>query len=204
MRSLVLGFLICVSAGFVSAQNSIRQVDFKNFSYPLKDYLLGHSELKWLSAQVAGSPKLLTIQLRDGKNLQKEPIGKIGDGGYYEVSGFTLREVKYADLTGDGKEDAIVVLSYQSGGTQGTNYIYNYTLDAGKPKLLAYCHTGDRAYSGLYKVYGQHGLLVVELLDPEKQMGDCCSAGFIRTRYRWSDGRFQAVGKPVHGAMPAQ
>jgi hypothetical protein len=34
-------------------------------------------------------------------------------------------------------------------------------------------------------------MLVVELLDSEKQTGDCCSSGFIRNRYRWNKGRFQ-------------
>jgi hypothetical protein len=200
MGALLLGILICISTGLVSAQSSIRQVDFKNFSYPLKDYLLGHGELQWLSAQVAGSPRLRTIQSKDGENLQKVPIGKIGDGGYYEVSGFTLQEVKYADLTGNGKEDAIVVLRYYTGGTQTTNYVYIYSLVDGKPKLLAYCHTGSRADFGLYGVYGEHGKLVFELLDPRKSEGDCCSKGFVRTRYRWDGSRFEAVGVPEYGS----
>ena len=200
MRPLVLAVLVCLSMPYVAAQDGIRQIDFKNFSYPLKDHLLGHGELRWLSTQIAGSPKLRNIQLKDGESLQKIPIGEQDGGGYYEVSGFTLQEVKYADLSGSGAEDAIVVLLYQSGGTQTTNYIYVYAFDNGKPKLLAYCHTGSRAYSGLYKVYGQNEMLVVELLDPEKQMGECCSSGYIRTRYRWNGGHFQLVGKPEYGA----
>ncbi|MGH9563724.1 MAG: hypothetical protein ACRD3S_19900, partial [Terracidiphilus sp.] len=82
-----------------------------------------------------------------------------------------------------------------------TNYIYIYALDAGKPTLLAYCHTGGRADSGLYAAYGQHGMLVIELLDSAKQMGDCCSSGYIRTRYRWSNRSFQQVGKPELGTL---
>jgi hypothetical protein len=204
MRPFVFATLVCLSVQSIAAQRSIRQVNFKNFSYPLKDYLLGHGELKWLSTQVAGGPRLRTIQLKGGENLQKEPIGKIGDGGYYEVSGFTLQQVKYADLTGDGKEDAIVVLLYQSGGTQTTNYIYIYSLENGKPRLLAYCHTGSRAYLGLYKVYGEHGNLVVELLDPRKREGDCCSSGFVRTRCRWDGGRFVAVGRNEYGSAEVE
>jgi hypothetical protein len=200
MRPFVFATLICLSIPSIVAQNSIRQVDFKNFTYPLKDHLLGHGELQWLSAQVAGIPRLRTIQLKDGENLQKVPIGKIDDGGYYEVSGFTLQEVKYADLTGDGKEDAIVVLRYYTGGTQTTNYVYIYSFADGHPKLLAYCHTGSRADFGLYGVYGEHGGLVFELLDPEKSEGDCCSSGFVRTRYRWDGSRFEAVGAPEYGS----
>ena len=48
MRVLLLGILIAASSGLASAQPSIRQVDFKNFTYPLSGPLLGHGELKWL------------------------------------------------------------------------------------------------------------------------------------------------------------
>jgi hypothetical protein len=58
---------------------------------------------------------------------------------YNQYAGFTLESVSYADLTGDGKDEAIVVLKYATGGTQTTNYVYVYTLEQG-PKLLAYCH----------------------------------------------------------------
>ena len=61
---------------------------------------------------------------------------------------------------------------------------------------MAYCPTGDREYSGLYKVYGEQGQLVVELLDPKKMQGNCCSSGVVRTKYLWKDGRFEAVGHP--------
>ncbi len=200
MRPFVLATLVCLSIPSIAAQNSIRQVDFKNLSYPLKDHLLGHGELRWLSAQAAGSPKLRTIQLKDGENLEKTPTGEIDGHENYEVAGFTLQEVKYADLTGNGKEDAIVVLRYYTGGTQTTNYVYIYSLADGKPKLLAYCHTGSRADFGLYGIYGEHGNLVFELLDPRKSEGDCCSTGFVRTRYRWDGSRFEAVGVPEYGS----
>jgi len=188
----------CLSIESTAAPNGIRQVDFKDFSYPLKDHLLGHSELKWLSAHQGGSPTLRTIQLKGGKDLQKVSSFEMDGREYDQYEGFTLQGVKFVDVTGGGTEDAVVVLLYQTGGTQTTNYVYIYELDSGKPKLLAYCHTGDRAYSGLYKVYGEHGVLVFELLDPARQSGDCCSSGVVRTRYRWLGGRFQALGTPQH------
>jgi hypothetical protein len=67
------------------------------------------------------------------------------------------------------------------------------------PKLLAYFHAGDRAYLGLYRVYAQNKELDVELYDPNKRTGDCCSSGFIRTRYRWNAGKFEPVGKKEFG-----
>jgi len=184
MRPFVLGVLICIAAGSVRAQNGIRQVDFKSFTYPLSGPLLGHGELKWLGNPKDGYSKRKAIHLVNGQ----------------DSTGFSFQSVEFADVTGDGKEDAIVVLFYRTGGTQNTHYIYIYSLDSGKPKLRAYCHTGDRAYFGLYKVYGAKGQLVFELLDPSKREGDCCSSRFVRTRYQWREGHFAAVGIYEYGS----
>jgi len=94
-----------------------------------------------------------------------------------------------------------VVLRYDTGGTQYSHYVYLYSLKAGKPKLPAYFHTGDRAASGLYRVYGKNGNLVVELFDPNKRSGDCCSTGFVRTSYRWHEREFDAVGAQAFGTV---
>jgi len=185
MRPLLLGILICLAPGSLFAQGSIRQIDFKNFTYPLSGPLLGHGELKWL-----GNP-------RDGYSNRK-PVHLVNGE---DSTGFTLKSVEFADVTGDGNEDAVVVLLYQTGGTQNTHYVYVYSFETGKPKLLAYCHTGSRGYSGLYKVYGERGTLVFELFDPKKLEGECCSSGFVRTRYRWREGRFEAVGVREYGPL---
>jgi hypothetical protein len=89
-----------------------------------------------------------------------------------------------------------VVLHYDTGGTQQTDYIYIVHEATHGPKVLAYCYTGDRAYSGLYGVHAEHGALIVELMDPHKRTADCCSTGIIRTRYEWRDNRFKVAGKP--------
>jgi hypothetical protein len=158
------------------AQTGIRNVDFKNFTYPRTGPLLGHDRLMWLATNVNGK-----VRLRNGS-----------DG-----EGFTFASVTYGDVTGEHRDDAIVVLHYDTGGTQQTDYIYIVRATDSGPKVLAYCYTGDRAYSGLYKVYADHGALIVELMDPDKQEGDCCSSGIIQTTYRWRNGRFERAGMPV-------
>jgi hypothetical protein len=180
MRSVVLAVLILLFSGFASAEEGIRQVDFKNLSYPLSGYTLGHNRLKWLD--VSAVPH---IRLTNGKDHSRPP-------------GFTLESVSFADVAGERQDDAIVVLHFNTGGTQQTDYVYIYSIAVGKPKLLAYFHAGDRAYSGLSRVYGEDGKLVVELFDPEKQSGDCCSSGIVRTRFKWQHGRFEAVGVSEH------
>ncbi len=186
MRDLILGLLLCASIGCAAAQTDIRHVDFKNFSYPFLDSTTDE-EAGWIDISDEEH-----IRLTNGKNLSNS-----GNGMTYE--GLTLEGVQFANVTGDGQTDAIVVLRYDTGGTMFSYYIYVYAFADGQPKLLACFHAGDRAYSGLYKVYEQKGKLVLELYDPEKRAGDCCSTGFIRTRYIWHKGKFLAVGANEFG-----
>jgi hypothetical protein len=196
-----IGLLFLVFSGIVYGQTSIRQIEFKNFSYPLSGPLLGHDELKWLGNPKDGYSQQKPIHLVNGEELEKS-LSSISEGHEYATyAGFALQSVEFADVTGEGIEDAIVVLKYFTGGTQKTHYVYIYSFADGKPKLLAYCHTGDRAYSGLLKVYGEHGKLVFELSDPKKMLGDCCSSGFVRTRYRWHEDHFEAFGIREYGTV---
>jgi len=187
MRVFLIGFLLCARIGFAAAQANIQHVDFKNFSYPFSGTFGWPSRLVWLDMV-----KQEHVRLVNGQALHDS-------GNGVTSTGLTLEDVQFADLTDSGGTDAIVVLRYDTGGTQYSNFVYIYSLVVGKPKLLACFHSGDRAASGLYKVYGQKGKLVVELFDPRKSEGDCCSTGFIRTRYRWNRRKFEAVGKHEFG-----
>jgi hypothetical protein len=182
MRSFLFGAVILASSLLVDAQKTIRQVDFRNFPYPLSSHMLSHARLQWLDPSPGGNIKGPAIRLVNGK----------------DVSGFTLQSVAYADVTGDGKEDAVVVVRYDGGGTQNTHYIYIYSMADGHPKLLAYCHTGGGTNLGLHKAYGEQGQLVIEMIDRQNIPGDCCTSGFLRMRYKWGDGGFQISGAPEH------
>ena len=201
MRVFALGLVVLISSGVSMAQKNIRQIDFKNFRYPLSGPLLGHDRLQWLDLPSMAHPSRKPIHLVNGTDLTKASSFVMDGREYAQWEGFTLESVQFADLTGDGKEEAIIVLRYNTGGTQNTNYVYIYTFEDGKPKLLAYCYTGDRAYFGLNKVYGDHGTLVFELSDPRKSSGDCCSSGFVRVKYRWHEGRFEAFGAREFGTL---
>ena len=196
---IILALMLCCLR--LSAQENIRRVDFKNFTYPVSGHLLGHSSLQWLDGSTAHADSK-PIQLLDGTNLTKTSSFVMDGKEYAQYEGFTFESVHYADLTGDGNDEAIVDLSYRSGGTQTTDYVYVYTLDQHRPKLLAYCHTGSRSDSGLYSVYGQEGLLVFELLDPSRSQGDCCSSGVLMTRYKWQSGVFKRIGSSERRTIP--
>ena len=202
MRALLIAVLVLISSRLAESQKTIQQIDFKNFTYPLSGRLLGHDRLQWLPTEVHSARK--PIHLVNGEDLKKLSSFVMGGQEYAQWEGFTLQSVNFAGLTGDGQEEAIVVLHYGTGGTQQTDYVYIYSLVDGKPKLLAYFHAGDRAYSGLSSVFGDRGKLVVELFDPEKRSGDCCSSGVVRTRYQWQHGRFEAIGPAEREALKEQ
>jgi hypothetical protein len=197
---VILALMLCSSV--LAAQQNIRQVDFKNFTYPLTGHLLGHDSLEWLDTPTHPATNRKSIHLVDGSQLTKTSSVTVDGKEYGQYEGFTFESVSYGDVIGDGKEEAIVVLMYQTGGTQTTNYVYVYGLGEHGPKLLAYCHTGDRSDLGLYRVHPRNGLLVFELLDPARASGECCSSGVLISSYKWQNGVFRLEGRIERRTLP--
>lgn len=101
----------------------LKNIDFKNFSYPTNDYG--------------------TIRLKN--NEYRFPYPDTPRGG---VS-FGTFEVYYADLTGDGKKEAIVELDVvKCGGScdGGSDFFYVYTVREKKPELIWHFETGSWAF----------------------------------------------------------
>jgi hypothetical protein len=145
-------------------------------------------QLEWLGA--AGEP----IRLMDGKWRQEARPDRF--------AGLSLEEVPYGDLDGDGNDEALVVLRHESGGTQYHYYVYVFTIELRRAKLLTYFRSGDRAQFGLYRVAIEDENLIVDLFDPEGREGDCCSTAIIRSRYRWREDRFESYVRSESG-VPA-
>lgn len=116
--------------------------------------------------------------------------------------------IVYGDVTGDGQEEAMVVLYAEVGGTESSNDVFIYAMKNGKLTLLWKFATGDRADGGLRRIYAENGGLVVELAGKNKIIGSdlyapdgtltgaCCPTVFTRTKYKWVRGRFVRSGKP--------
>lgn len=184
-----IGFLV-VSLG-ASQGCWIRQVDFKNFIYPW-DAPEDSDSTKWYWSQIPATSK---VRLIDGKHRFIDP--KAPDISPALRFSFTI----YGDLDGDGIEESAVALNYTTGGTMNWDYLYVFKLDHGKPRLLGRLRSGSRASGGLVRGAIKQGLLVLDFADANKRTGDCCSTGFIRVRYRLTDGHFIEEGQREYGDL---
>ncbi len=164
----------------------IGKFDFKNFSYPLP-----HG---W---QDVDSKEVV---LENGKRLMSEEEKKIG---------LSYVTTKFLDVTGDGQDEAFVILKVDTGGAAIPQLVYVFTWKNEQPEMLWYFRTGDRADGGLKDIRVENGEVNIELygqdryivgeLDTAKVTGDeeqlCCPTYFTRSRYKWNGNVFQMQGK---------
>lgn len=162
----------------------IGQVDFKNFTYP---FPRGWQDV---------DSKEFTIE--DGKR----PISK-------ERIGISYITTKYGDATGDGIDEAFVILKIDTGGGSIPQMVYVYGLKDGEPDLIWQFRTGDRADGGLKRIYTENGEIYVEIFGQDRYIlgevetmkitGDeeqlCCPTHFTRSKYKWNGSNFILQGK---------
>jgi hypothetical protein len=191
----LLGFLVFGTPSLLSAQTSaIRKVDFKNFEYAWdQSWESGPSdEWRWITTLPES-----TVEILSGIH-RFEDEDEEGPGPAPMLS---VDNVVYGALISERKEEAIVSLTYHTGGTANWNYVYVFGLERGTPALMALMETGSRGYGGLVGVSIQRKLLVLDFADKDRMIGDCCSAGFVRVRYRWHGGKFVEARSREYGDM---
>jgi hypothetical protein len=175
-----------------TAARTIRDIDFRNFTYP--------------KLPTGKCSRLSKVRVRDGKYGSIEHFSQrvVPRAGCWQVS---VGPVIYGDVTGDGREEAIVALYAEMGGTESSNDVFIYSLRHGRPVLLWKFWTGDRADGGLVKLYAENGKLVVELAGKNKFIGSdyfandgtsngaCCPTVITRSQYQWVRGAFRRRGR---------
>jgi hypothetical protein len=165
----------------VNENNSpFEKVDFKNFSYPLK-----------IDAK---DEKEKSLTLKDGK-LEKSK----------ESNGAELGKIQYADLTGDGVDEAIIDLGITEDKNTKSNVVYVYTLEDEKPKLLWSFETKGGEESGLKAITADNGKLLVEMfgdvqfVEGNWKMADTkqeVKGKYTKTELKWNGKKFVVEGKP--------
>lgn len=172
----------------------IGKFDFKNFTYPLPR--------GW--------------QDRDGKEAElvdgKRPIVKSDEE---QQIGLSFVATKFFDATGDGQDEAIVILKINTGGGAIPQIVYIFEWKTDKPELVWMFRTGDRADGGLKNIFLENGETVVELfgqdrfilgeIETGKITGDeeqlCCPTHFTRNRYKFNGKDFLLQGKRLTYSM---
>ena len=129
--------------------------------------------------------------------------------------GLSYVSTKYFDVTGDGEDEAVVILKIETGGSAIPQIVYVFSWKDGKPELIWPFRTGDRADGGLKDIRSEDGLMVVELYGQDRfllgqtetgKIGDdveqlCCPTNFTRTFYKWNGKNFLMQGKRLTFSM---
>ena len=95
--------------------------------------------------------------------------------------GFVSRDVLFADLTGEGKDDAVVTVD--SGGSAGVVAVYVFSAGSGRDLRVVY--RNQRLYRGAAQL--NPGPALVYVL-PQYADGDelCCPSAYRQTELKWS------------------
>lgn len=110
------------------------------------------------------------------------------------IEGFQVTPA-FGDLTGDGVEEAALLVYYGMGGSGSFTGVFVYSLDGGAPRRIAAVKGGDRAEGGIKSARIAGGQLIVETYTPDP-LSPCmaCYGGILVTKYEWLGGRLVNVG----------
>ncbi len=139
--------------------------------------------------------------------------GKFRYFGHWLITG-QLRDITYADLTGDGEEEAVIKLLGVSQPSGAGQFVYVYTMERGEPKFLWFFQTyGPTAadVGGVTELCAVGGDLALVLYGKNRMRADgstfdllerCgeCLEDFTLARFRWDGERFKPVKIEVHSS----
>ncbi len=172
----------------------IGKFDFKNFTYPLPR---GWQDADSKDAELINGKRPLEMT---------DEVEKIG---------LSFITTKFIDATGDGQDEAFVILKIETGGGAIPQVVYVFEWKNAQPELIWKFRTGDRADGGLKNISTENGEIVVELfgqdrfilgeIETGKITGDieqlCCPTHFTRNRYKFNGKDFLLQGKRLTYSM---
>jgi hypothetical protein len=106
-------------------------------------------------------------------------------------------EVSYGDLTGDGRDEAAVVVRFDGGGSGNFSSGFVYGPGEPAPTLLARFEGGDRADGGIVSATLSEGELVVER---ERGTALCCAEEIVTTHYRLGGEGLEEISRAARPA----
>jgi hypothetical protein len=175
---LILLILLLPLSARATQANQIRAVDFKNFTYP------------WYPSGYRPPYRGRKVTLKNGEYM----VDKRGNDN--DVW-FGLANVSYADLTEDGKEEAIVTVTVNLNPNGSFACTFIYSMSGNAPRLLWKYETGDRAFGGLRSIRVSDGSIIFEQYDASfnDKPTPCitCPKRFVRSSYRWRGNHFRKI-----------
>ena len=185
-----------------STASPLGSFDFKNFTYPLPRGWQNPdgSDLTLTDGKVIPVSKFIDEDMADEEKMEIRATRRIG---------MSYVTTKYLDLTGDGHDEAIVILKVETTGNAIPQLVYVFEWKDEAPSLVWNFRTGDRADGGLKDIRSENGEAVIELYgqdrfligetETNKITGDeeqlCCPTYFTRTFYKWNGRYFQLQRK---------
>lgn len=176
----------------------IGSFDFKNYTYELPRGWQnpdGSTDITLTNGRIAPIESNVNEAMDDETRADAKSRRRIG---------MSYVTTKYLDLTGDGEDEAIVILKIETGGSAIPQIAYVFTWKGAGPELIWPFRTGDRADGGLKDIRVENGEFIVELYGQDRFLlgqtetgkitGDeeqlCCPTHFTRSTYRWNGSAF--------------
>jgi hypothetical protein len=157
--------------------SGVRAIDWRNRTYELE--AIGPVTVKDGRADFALDD--------DGKLARADAQGSVASGD--TPGAFRVEPPLFADIDGDGSEDAVVTSVLGTGGTGQFSAATIYTVRDGKVAALAEIPGGDRGSGGIRRVALDGRAVIVERNVLGDGDGACCASTFQRERWVWRDGQ---------------
>ena len=186
-----------------TTDSPIGNFDFKNYTYELPRGWQnpdGTTEITLKDGRAAP----VSTQTKESMDEEAKAVAKS-----QRRIGLSYVTTKYFDVTGDGHDEAVVVLKVETEGAAIPQLVYVFDWKDRRPELIWPFRTGDRADGGLKDIRAENGQFVVELYGQDRfllgqtetgKITDdleqlCCPTHFTRTTYKWNGRNFLMQGK---------
>jgi hypothetical protein len=177
LTGVALGIGACGHAGDPPLANrnaaapasGVRAIDWRNRSYALTG--------------------LGTVAVHGGRaEFALDDDGRVSITGATPAS-FRVEPPLFADIDGDGSEDAVISNALGTGGTGQFSSIAIYTVRGGKVVPLGEIPGGDRGDGGIRHVAVTGSAVIVDRNVLAPGDGACCASTWQRERWVWRGGQ---------------
>ncbi|HEV8590616.1 MAG TPA: hypothetical protein VGQ55_00830, partial [Pyrinomonadaceae bacterium] len=144
-----------------TSESPIAKFDFKNFTYELPRGWQNpdSSEITLTNGKLAPVFVATNEEMSDEEKADLKSKRRIG---------MSYVTTKFLDVTGDGQDEALVILKVETTGSAIPQLVYVFTWKDDKPELIWPFRTGDRADGGLKDLRIENGEFVVELYGQDR------------------------------------